>query len=173
MVLKKASRSLSRERARPVTSVTATSTRRPRAHALAPEHIGEAGSVAILALAVLGLALVIAALGVIVSGITLGGQYGANPPPNAGSLGLGQVIGGIGLLVLGICLVGAALAVLADVRRSRIVAASLAALAAILSAIGAVLVTAQRGATPVLPVALTLATLIFGASAVILGRPRR
>ena len=100
-------------------SAVATSRPRPRGHTLAPEHIGEAGSAAVLTMAILGLSTFIAAIALIVFGLTTAGSYGASPPPNAGSLGMGQVLGGFGLLVIGLALVGSSLAVLADLRGSR------------------------------------------------------
>ncbi len=167
MVSRKISKPTARERdARPVARPA-----RHRAHSLAPEHIGEAGSAALLAVAVLGMAAFIAALAMIVSGLTVPGRYGSSPPPNVGELGGGQVLGGIGLLVLGVVLVGSALAVLADVRHSRPLAAAASGLSAVLSAAG-VLLAVQAGAGVVLPLALAVATIIFGAAAVLLFRRR-
>jgi hypothetical protein len=167
VVGKKASRAINREQQ------AAAAAARRHGHSLAPEHIGEAGSVAILAIAILGLAVIIAALAMIVAGMTLGGRFGADPPPNANQLGGGQILGGIGLVVLGAALVGSALAVLADIRRSRIVAAAISGIAAILSAAGVIYVTSLPKGGAVLPAALAIATLIFAVAAIILGRPRR
>ena len=64
------------------------------AHSLAPEHIGEAGSVAVLAMAILGLAIFIAAIAMLVFGLTTASATAA-PPPNVGGLGMGQVLGGL------------------------------------------------------------------------------
>ena len=77
-------------------------------------------------MAILGLSTFIAAIALIVFGLTTAGSYGASPPPNAGSLGLGQVVGGFGLLVIGLALLGSSLAVLADLRGSRRGAAAVA-----------------------------------------------
>jgi hypothetical protein len=145
---------------------------RSRSHPLAPEHSGEAGSVAVLALAVLGLALFIAAIAMVVFGMTTGSRY-VDPPPNVAELGTGQVLGGIGLGVLGVGLLGAALAVLADVRGSRRIAAGISALAAALSVIGVVRVMTEGAGDPILAASLAVATLVFGAAAVILARPAR
>ena len=109
---------------------------RSRGHTLAPEHIGEAGSAAVLTLAILGLSTFIAAIALIVFGLTTAGSYGASPPPNVGSLGMGQVLGGFGLLVIGLALLGSSLAVLADLRGSRRGAAAVAGATALLSAGG-------------------------------------
>lgn len=147
---------------------------RPRGHSLAPAHIGEAGSVAVLALAVLGLAVFIAAVAMIVSGLTAAARFvGAEPPPNAGELGSGQVLGGIGLLVLGVALTASALAVLADIRAGRLAATIISGIAAVLSAIGVATVVVRPAPDPVLASALAVATVIFAGAAVILGRPRR
>ena len=145
---------------------------RHRSHSLAPEHIGEAGSAAVLAMAVLGLAIFIAAVAIIASGLTIAGRYGESPPPNAGQLGQGQVLVGAGMIVLGVALVASALAVLADIRGSRRVAAAVAALTAVLSAAGVFLVMSQPVTDTILASALAVLTLVFGVSAIVLGRPR-
>ncbi|MGH2456476.1 MAG: hypothetical protein ACRDHD_09505 [Candidatus Limnocylindria bacterium] len=146
---------------------------RHRSHSLAPEHIGEAGSAALLAVAILGLAIFIAAMAMIASGLTIAGRFGSDPPPNVGQIGIGQVLGGAGLLALGGLLVGSSLAVLADVRNSRRIAAAVSALAAALSVAGVVLAVQQAGSDIVLPLALAVAAIIFGAASIILIRPRR
>ncbi len=144
---------------------------RPRGHTLAPEHIGEAGSAAVLTLAILGLSTFIAAIALIVFGFTTAGSYGASPPPNAGSLGMGQVIGGFGLLVIGLALLGSSLAVLADLRGSRRGAAAVAGATALLSAAGVVIVMQIGIGDAVLAVALAVCALLCAVSAVILARP--
>ncbi|MDP9244200.1 MAG: hypothetical protein M3O77_03850 [Chloroflexota bacterium] len=143
---------------------------RHRGHSLAPEHVGEGGSVAILALAVGGVAIFITALSLLVGGFTMGARYASNPPPNVAQLGIGLIIGGIGLLVLAAAMIGAAIAVFADVRGSRVAAAIIAGLVALLAAGGAV--TAMGGVVtePVLATILALATLTFGVSAILLSR---
>jgi hypothetical protein len=167
-------RTRGRAAARPTASTARTATRssRPRAHSLAPTHLGEAASAAVLALAVLGLATFIAALAMIVFGLTMAGRFGGSPPPNVGELGVAQVLGGAGLLVLGLAMAGSALAVLAEVRHSRPVAAGVAGLAAVLSVAGVIATLLQPGQEIVLPLALGVAALIFAASAVLLARPR-
>ncbi|HEX6474364.1 MAG TPA: hypothetical protein VF114_04660 [Candidatus Limnocylindria bacterium] len=146
---------------------------RPRGHTLAPEHIGEAGSAAVLTLAILGLSTFIAAIALIVFGLTMGGSYGASPPPNVGNLGMGQVLGGFGLLIIGIALVGSSLAVLADVRGSRRAAAAVAGATALLSVAGVVIVMQIGVGDAVLAAALAVCALLCAASAVILARPAR
>jgi hypothetical protein len=153
--------------------ISRLSTARHRSHSLAPEHIGEAGSAALLAMAVLGMAAFIASVAMIASGLTIAGRYAESPPPNVGDLGFGQVLGGIGLLALGGALMGSALAVLADVRRSRLVAAAVAGLAALLAAAGVLLIMSQPVTSAVLATALAVVTLILAVSAIVLGRPRR
>ncbi|HEX2142506.1 MAG TPA: hypothetical protein VHK28_09600 [Candidatus Limnocylindria bacterium] len=167
-------RSRGRIAARPTARTARSAARpgRPRAHSLAPAHLGEAASAALLVLATLGLAVFIAALAMIVFGLTMPGRFGSSPPPNVAELGFGQVFGGIGLLLLGVAMVGSSLAVLAEVRGSRRVAGGVAALAAILSVGGVVATLLQPGQELVLPLALGLAALIFLGVAVILLRPR-
>lgn len=168
MVTKKISKPSARGRAQRI----APSTARARSHALAPAHLGEAASAAVLAVAVLGLAVFIAGVAMTVSGMTIANRFGGTPPPNVGELGLGQVLGGIGLGVLGILLSGASLAVLADVPRSRPVAAIVSGLAAALSALGVVLVQLQPGGDLILGIALVLAAVAFAVAAIILVRRR-
>jgi hypothetical protein len=155
-----------------VRAPTAVTRRRSRAHSLAPEHIGEAGSVALLAITVVGLGLFIAGIAIVIAGMTIGNRYaGTTPPPNVGSLGIGQIIGGGLLSLFSVGLVAAAAAVLAEVRLARVVAAALSAVAAILSAAGVVIVMAQAGGDQVLAGALVVITLVFAAAAIILARP--
>jgi hypothetical protein len=154
-----------REAARPVP--------RQRGHSLAPEHVGEAGSVALLALSILGLALFIAAVAMVVFGLTTAARYGSLPPPNAGGLGQGQVIGGAALAALGIAVLFSAMAVLADIRGSRQVTIAISGLAAILSAIGVLRVMTLGFGDAVLAGALGIVTIVFAAAAIVLARPRR
>jgi hypothetical protein len=164
------SKKVTKAATRPVREVPAPI--RHRSHSLAPEHVGEAGSAAILAMAVLGMATFIAAVAMIASGVTIAGRYASSPPPNVGELGMGQVLGGAGLLVLGVAQVGSALAVLADVRGSRRVAAAVAGLTALLAAAGVLLVMSQPVTDTVLATALAVTTLVFAIAAIVLGRRR-
>ena len=143
---------------------------RQRGHTLAPEHIGEAGSAAVLTMAILGLSTFIAAIALIVFGLTTAGSYGS-PPPNAGSLGLGQVVGGFGLLVIGLALLGSSLAVLADLRGSRRGAAAVAGATAVLSVVGVVMVMQVGIGDAVLAAALAACAVLCAVSAIILARP--
>ena len=146
---------------------------RGRSHTLAPEHIGEAGSAAVLTLAILGLSTFIAAIALIVFGLTTGASFGASPLPNVGTLGMGQVLGGFGLLIIGLALLGSSLAVLADLRGSRRGAAAVAGATALLSAAGVVMVMQIGVGDAVLAAALAVCALLCGVSAVILARPAR
>jgi hypothetical protein len=166
MVSKKVSKRAIRQTREPIVPV------RHRSHSLAPEHVGEAGSAAVLAMAVLGLAIFIASLAMIASGLTIAARYADSPPPNVGELGSGQVLGGAGLLVLGVAQVGSALAVLADMRGSRRIAAAVAGLTALLSAAGVLLVMSQPITDTILASALAVSTLVFAVAAIVLGRPR-
>lgn len=160
--------------ARDVGRRSAVARPRPRSHSLAPEHIGEAGSVAVLAETILGLSLLIVAIAVIVSGITVGSRYvGDTPPPNLGSLGLSQILGGVGLLVLSVAMVVSSLGVLADVRHSRIVAAAVSAIAALLAVGGVAWVMSQPAADQLFAAALAVVAITSAAAAIVLGRPRR
>jgi hypothetical protein len=169
VVTKKVGKPATRVRARDAAPARVS---RGRSHSLAPPHLGEAASAAVLAVAVLGLAVFIAGVAMTVSGMTIANRFGDSPPPNVGELGIGQVLGGIGLSALGIVLSGSALAVLADVPRSRPVAAAASALTAILAAVGVVLVQLESGGDLVLSIALAVAAMLFAAATIILVRPR-
>ncbi|HEX2193589.1 MAG TPA: hypothetical protein VHK63_01290 [Candidatus Limnocylindria bacterium] len=170
MVTKKVTKPVTRSRARDVVPARPA---RTRAHSLAPAHLGEAASAAVLAVSVLGLAIFIVGVAMAVSGLTLGSRFGSEPPPNVGELGVGQVVGGLGLAVLGLVLSGSSLAVLAEVPRSRPLAAAVSALAAVLAVAGAVLVQLRPGNEVVLTAALAVAAVILAAAAFVLVRPRR
>ncbi len=152
---------------------SAVARRRPRTHALAPEHIGEAGSVAVLAGAILGLSLFIVGIAIIVSGVTAGSRYAGDPPPNIGSIGMSQILGGAWLVILSLAMVGSALAVLADLRNSRVVAAAVSGLAALLAIVATVLVMSQPRPDQLFAGALAVVALIAAAAAIVLARPRR
>jgi hypothetical protein len=124
-------------------------------------------------MAILGLAIFIASIAMVVFGLTTASRFGSSPPPNVGGLGTGEVIGGIGLLVLGMALVGSALAVLADLRGSRRMAAIVAGITALLSVAGVVRVMGAGSGDVVLAAALAATTMIFGVSAIILARRPR
>jgi hypothetical protein len=143
---------------------------RHRGHSLAPEHVGEGGSVAILALAVGGAATFITSLSLLVGGFTMGARYASDPPPNVGQLGIGQIVGGVGLLVLAAAMIGSSAAVLADVRGSRIAAALISGLVAVLAAGAAVVAMGGVVTEPVLATILAIATLVYGVSAILLSR---
>jgi hypothetical protein len=147
---------------------------RPRAgtQRLAPEHVGELGSVALLAMAVVGIALVMVGLAMAVSGLTIDARY-ADPPPNVGQLGLAPLLGGIGLAVLGVVHLALAAAVLAEMRHARSVAAGANAFTAALAVIAVVLVMGQS-ATPdrVLATSLVVMAVVFGAASIVLFRRR-
>lgn len=147
---------------------------RHRPHTLAPEHLGERASIATLAVGVGGVALLITAVAMIVSGFTLPSRYVGAPPPNIGSLGVPQVVGGAALLVLAMAIAGAAAGVFMNLRGARRVAIALGALTAALCAAGVVAVMTVGGGDRLLAISLLVAAVTFGASSVILlrtGRP--
>ena len=147
---------------------------RHRGHSLAPEHLGEVGAGATLTVAIGGTAIFIAALAMIVGGLTLPGRYGgATPPPNVGQLGVGQVIGGIGLLVLGVLIVASAMALFADLPRSRPLASVICALTALLAAAGLALLLANTRRDLVLITAIAVVLVAFAGAAFVLARLRR
>jgi hypothetical protein len=94
-------------------------------------------------------------------------------PPNAASLTLVPALLGVGILVLGGGLTAGGIAVFGQVPRARLVTGILAAIAAALSAAGALLAMANPPPDVVLAIALTVAMLVFGVAAILLLRPRR
>jgi hypothetical protein len=147
---------------------------RHRGHSLAPEHLGERGAAAALVTAIGGTAIFIAALAMVVDGLTLPSRWaGSDAPPSVGQLGLPQLVGGIGLLVLGILMVGSSLALLGGLARSRPFAVAISGISALLALAGVVLLLAPTRRDLVLLTALGVATLAFGGAAVILARLRR
>lgn len=157
---------------RPVRAASVSGAR-PSAHSLAPAHLGEATAAATVAVIVGGIALVISGIGMLAMALTLGARYGGDPPPNLAALGLMPALGGLGVLVLGAALTAGGVAVLGEVRRARLATGILAAIAAAAAALGAVLSMINPPANAVIAIALTVATLVFGVSALLLLRPRR
>lgn len=121
-----------------------------------------------------GLALFIAAIAVVVSGLSLAGRYaGVEPPPNLEQLGAPQIIGGLALVVLSLALIVGAGALLGGVRGSRTAVAALSALTATLAAAGFAISLVQTRRDVVLLSALGVTALVFAGSAVVLARLRR
>jgi hypothetical protein len=157
----------------PIRSASVAPARRRGAHSLAPEHLGEATAAATLAVIVGGVALVITGVGVIALSLTMGVRFGGSPPPDLGSYSVVPLVGGIGAVLLGGGLTGGGMAVLADIRGARLATGILAAVAAGLSAIGTVLVMINPPSDRVLAIALTIAAVVYGVSALLLLRPKR
>jgi hypothetical protein len=122
---------------------------------------------------VAGVALVITGIGVIAMALTIGSRYGGDPPPNAGSLTLMPALLGVAVLVLGGALTAGGIAVVAGVRRARLLTGILSGVAAALAVAGALLAMRNPPPDVVLAIALTVATLVFGVAAILLLRPRR
>ena len=158
---------------RPIRAASAAGARARGAHSLAPEHLGEATAAATVAVMVGGIALVITGIGMIALALTIGARFGGDPPPNVGSLAIAPVIGGLLAVVLGGGLTGGGLAVLGNVPRARLITGVLSAVVAALAALGTVAAMVNPPSDPVLAIALTVATLIFGVAALLLLRPRR
>src|SRR5688500_7417341 len=83
-------------------------------------------------------------------------SYAGDPPPNAASLTLGPALLGLGVLILGGALTAGGIAVFGEVRRARLVTGILSAIAAALSASGALLAMANPPPDVVLAIALTV-----------------
>jgi hypothetical protein len=158
---------------RSIAAASVTGARGRGHHTLAPHHLGEATAAATVGVIVGGIALVITGIGMLAMAFTIGSRYGGDPPPNAGSLSLFPALLGIGVLILGGALTAGGIGVFAQARRARLVTGILSGLAAALSVAGALVVMANPPADVVLAIGLTVTTLVFGAAAILLLRPRR
>jgi hypothetical protein len=158
---------------RPIRAASAAGARGRGATSLSPAHLGEATAAATVAVVVGGVALAVTGIGIVVMTLAMGARYSGDPPPDLGSLMVAPAIGGAAILLLGVALTAGGVAVLNDVRRARLVTGILAAIAAGLSAIGTVFVMTNPPPAPVVAIALTIATLVFGVAALLLLRPRR
>ncbi|MEO6577451.1 MAG: hypothetical protein ABIO99_00930 [Candidatus Limnocylindria bacterium] len=158
---------------RPVRAASAAGARGRAHHSLAPSHLGEAAAAATVGIMVGGVAFLITGIGMIAMALTIGGRYGGDPPPDIGSLTLGPLLLGLAVLALGGGLISGGLALFADVPRARLLTGLLSGVAALLAAAGTLLAMASPPADPVLAIALTVATLVFGAAAILLLRPLR
>lgn len=107
-------------------------------------------------------------------GLTLPASYsGATAPPNVDQLAMNQVVGGVALLVLGLVIVATALGLLANLPRSRPLAAGASAIAALLAVAAFALVVGATRLDPVLLSALGVAAVAFGGAAFVLARQRQ
>jgi hypothetical protein len=145
---------------------------RHRSHALAPEHLGEPASLALIVMAVGGIAVLISAVAVLVSGFTMPNRFASSAPPNLAQLGIGQVIGGGLVLILSLAIVGAVAGTFLDLRGARGIAVSLGVLTAAAAAAGVVAVMTIGGGDQPLALVLLVIGILFAASSVILGRTR-
>jgi hypothetical protein len=158
---------------RPIRAASAAGAR-GRGHAsLSPAHLGEATAAATVAVVVGGVALAVTGIGMVVMTLALGARYGGDPPPDLGSLMVAPSIGGVLMLILGVALTAGGIAVLNDIHRARLATGTLSAVAAALAAVGTVLAMTNPPPSPVIAIALTIATLVFGIAALLLLRPRR
>ncbi len=146
---------------------------RHRSHALAPEHLGERASLALLVMAIAGIAVLISAIAVLVSGFTMPSRFPSSAPPNLGQLGVGQVIGGGLVLVLAIAIVAAVTGTFLDVRGARRTAVALGVLTAAAASLGVVAVMTIGGGDQPLATVLLIVGILFAGSSVILGRTPR
>jgi hypothetical protein len=158
---------------RPIRAASRAGARGRGSASLSPAHLGEATAAATVAVIVGGVALVVTGIGVVVMSLTLGARYGGDPPPDVGSLIIGPALGGVVVLLLGAGLTAGGIAVLGNVRRSRLATGILSGVVAGLSAVGVVVAMTNPPAAPILAIALTVAVIVFGVAALLLLRPRR
>jgi hypothetical protein len=145
---------------------------RPRSHSLVPAHVGELGAVALLVMGIIGVALFIAGLAMVVQGITIGSTFAASPPPNIAELGIPHILLGVGVMAAGAAETGAALLVLMNRRRSRLVAMVVDGVVAALALAGALLVVTVGGRDAVLTISLVIVAVLLILALVALARRR-
>ena len=145
---------------------------RARSHPLAPEHVGELGAVALLVMAIVGVALVITGLAISVEGMTIAGSYTSSPPPNVAQLGMPQILGGIGVVIAGVAEIVVALLVLLERPAARIAAVVVDAILAIAALAGAIVIFTVGGRDNVLTISLVIVAVILGLAAAVLLRRR-
>lgn len=126
-----------------------------------------------VACAVGGMAIFIAAIAMIVGGLTVGSAYPTSAPPNLAALGGPQIMGGLGLLILGGGLAGSAAALLAGARFARPAAIALSGLTTLLAAVGAALLVVAPARDTVLIAALVVVLVAFGSATIVLARSTR
>jgi len=144
-----------------------------RTHSLSPAHLGDVRAGAALAVVVLGVAIFIAAVGIVVSGLTASTGYDpANPPPNADALGTWQVVGGFALFAVGVALAGGGLALLTGSRRARVPTAGFAIVTALAAIAGAVAIVVRGPSDLILALTLLGLALALGSAGLLLLRPR-
>jgi hypothetical protein len=144
-----------------------------RTHSLSPAHLGDVRAGAALAVVVLGIAIFIAAIGIVVSGLTLGASYDpGNPPPNANALGTWQVLIGFVLFAVGVALAGGGLALLTGSRRARVPTAMLAIVSGLIAIGGAVAIVVRGPSDLILALTLLGVALALGSAGLLLLRPR-
>ncbi len=145
----------------------------PRTHSLSPEHLGDVRAGAALAIVVLGVAIFIAAVGIVVSGLTLGASYDpSNAPPNADGLGTWQILIGFALFAVGVALAGGGLALLSGSRRARVPTAVLAIISGLVAIGGAVAIVVRGPSDLILAITLLGLALALGSAGLLLLRPR-
>lgn len=145
-----------------------------RPHSLAPAYLGDVRAGAALAIAVLGVAVFLAGVGIVVSGLTASAAYDpASAPPNLAELGTGQVIGGFALFAAGVVLAGGGLGLLAGSQRARIPTAVLALIGAVAAGAGSVAIIVRGPSDLILAITLLGLALGLGGAGLLLLRPRR
>jgi len=145
-----------------------------RTHSLAPEHLGEVQAGAALTIAILGVAIFIAGIGVVVGGLTAAGSFDpANPPPNSDTIGTWQTMAGFAMFAVGLALVGAALSLLAGASRPRIPTAVASVVLGIVSFAAGVMIVLRGPSDLILAISLFGLGLGLAGAGLLLLRPRR
>jgi hypothetical protein len=144
-----------------------------RTHSLAPPHLGDVWAGAALAILVLGVAVFIAGIGIVVSGLTAATTYdAANLPPNLSSIGTWQVVLGVVLFLVGLALAGGGIALLAGSTRPRVPTAIVGLVVAAISFVLGIVVIVRGPSDLILSLSLFGLAFGLGISGLLLLRPR-
>jgi len=124
-----------------------------------------------MVLAVMGVALFFVALGVLVSGVTMGGSFDAtSPPPNIDQVGRMQVMAAAVTGVIGVALVAGSAVLFGGTLGARRPTAAVGILAGLTAIVLAVVMYFQTPGDLVLPVALVIGGLVTGIAGIFLVR---
>jgi hypothetical protein len=124
-----------------------------------------------MVLAVMGVALFFVALGMLVSGLTMGSSYDASsPPPNIDQVGRMQIVAAAVTGVIGVALVAGSALLFGGTLAARRPTAVVGILAGLAAIVLAVVMYFQTPSDLVLPVALAIGGLVTGIAGIFLVR---
>ena len=124
-----------------------------------------------MVLAVMGVALFFVALGMLVSGLTMGGSYDpSSPPPNVDQVGRMQMVAAAVTGLIGVVLIAGSALLFAGTVGARLPTAVVGILAGLTAIVLAVVMYLQTPGDLVLPVALVIGGLVIGIAGIVLVR---